>query len=217
MKLRNALVVSAAAIAVAGGTNTFAFADSTEPTPVEGSVLQPSPPADEDESGFLPAPTEEAQLPPTSGKPTDGPNADYCAPRNVYTPTAYVRKSHYGIGVTQANYNGTSRTARSWFKSEVGGEAGLTYSGELKASGSVMLAAIELKYGVDLSLKVTAKIGNEIQVDTPPKKTTYARFGVWRMVNTGTSYTLYSNCKTSAKSTVTSFTPWHVGWYLWER
>jgi hypothetical protein len=166
----------------------------------------------------VPAPLEEAELPPFSGKPSGSPNAEYCGPpKNIYRPTRNLGKIHAGVGATQANYNGTSRTARSWFKSEVGGEIGITISGEAKVSGGVIIAELEAKYGVDLSAKLTAKIGNEIQIDTPPKKTTYGKFGVWRMKNTGTSYTMYSNCKTSPKKTVTTHTPWYVGWYLWEK
>jgi hypothetical protein len=215
--LGKSLAVPVAAIAILGGTIPVAFADSAEATPVEESVLQPGPPPEEDQ-GLVPAPTEEAELPPTSSKPEDGTNADYCGPpKNVYKPTANHGRVHAPVGATQANYNGTSRTARSWFKSEAGGEIGISVSGEVKVSGNVMLAEIEGKYGVDLSAKLTVKIGNEMQVDTPPKKTTYGRYGVWRMKNTGTSYTIYSNCKTSPKSTVISHTPWTVGWYLWER
>ncbi|MFD0368509.1 hypothetical protein [Streptomyces sp. NPDC127114] len=213
---RKLLVVSATAIAVAGGMNSAASAESADLVPIEEGVLQPGPPPVDDETGFLPAPTEEAELPPVS-KPKDGPDAEYCQPRNVYKPTANLGKSHWGIGATQANWNDTPRTARSWFKAEVGGEVSLTYSGELKASASVLVAELETKFGVDLSVKLTAKLGNEIQVDTPARKTTYGKYGVWRMKNSGTSYTIYSNCHTSAKSTVTSFTPWYVGWYLWER
>jgi hypothetical protein len=215
--LGKTLAAPVAAIAILGGTIPTALADTAETTPIEESVLQPGPPPEED-PGLVPAPTEEAELPPTSGKPEDGTNAEYCGPtKNVYKPTANHGKVHAGVGAPQANYNGTSRTARSWFKSEVGGEVGISVTGELKVSGSVMLAEIEGKYGIDLSAKMTAKIGNEIQIDTPPRKTTYGKYGVWRLKNTGTSYTIYSNCRTSAKSTVTSHTPWYVGWYLWEQ
>ncbi|MER5967318.1 hypothetical protein [Streptomyces sp. NPDC002057] len=27
----------------------------------------------------------------------------------------------------------------------------------------------------------------------------------------------YSNCRTSARSTVHALTPWYAGWYVWER
>ncbi|MFF9913363.1 hypothetical protein [Streptomyces sp. NPDC013457] len=216
--IRNTLAATTVAVAFLGGTSTTAFAETVPPTPIEEGVLQPGPPVEEDESGFVEAPLEEAELPPFSGKPSDGPNAEYCGPpKNIYKPTANKGKSHKAVSVTQANYNGTSRTARSWFKAGVGGTVKLTYSGELKASAGVVVAELEAKYGVDLSVEVTAKVGNEVQIDTPPRKTTYGSYGVWRMHNTGTSYTMYSNCKTSAKSTVTSYTPWHVGWNLWEK
>ncbi|GGZ95203.1 hypothetical protein ACFOOM_13840 [Streptomyces echinoruber] len=53
-------------------------------------------------------------------------------------------------------------------------------------------------------------------VSTPAHKTTHAPYGVYRLRNQGTSYLLYSNFRTSAKSTVTGCTPHHVGWYIWE-
>ncbi|WP_128642866.1 hypothetical protein [Streptomyces sp. SS] len=216
--IRRGLLVPIAAVAIFGSTNSAAFAESMEATPVEEGILQPGPPPEEEE-GFESAPSETEELPPTSGKPpADGPSAEYCGPtKHVYKPNANLGKAHAGIGVAQANYNATSRTARSWFKSEVGGEVGVTVSSEVKASASVVVSEVEAKYGVDLSAKVTAKVGNEIQVDTPPKKTTYAKFGVWRMKNTGIAYTIYSNCTTSPKKTGTTFSPWCVGWYLWER
>ncbi|MFD3332738.1 hypothetical protein ACFWV1_08800 [Streptomyces sp. NPDC058700] len=215
--IRRGLVVPIAAIAMFGATNSIAFAESMDTNPVEEGVLQPGPPPEEEE-GFEPAPPEEEDLPPASGKPpTSGPNAEYCGPtKNVYKPNKNLGKYHAGLGITQANYNGTSRTARSWFKSEVGGEVGVTVSSEVKASASVIVAEVEAKYGVDLAVKVTAKVGNEVQVDTPSKKTTYAKFGVWRMKNSGIAYTIYSNCTVSPKKTGTTLTPWHVGWHLWE-
>ncbi|HET6360207.1 hypothetical protein [Streptomyces sp.] len=68
---------------------------------------------------------------------------------------------------------------------------------------------------MNLSAKLAAKLGNSIAVDTPPRKTTNAKYGVFRLKNTGTSYIIYSNCRTSARKTVTSYTPLKVGWYLW--
>ncbi|MER6100676.1 hypothetical protein ABT154_33470 [Streptomyces sp. NPDC001728] len=159
------------------------------------------------------------ELPPTPSKPpANGPSSEYCGPsKNIYRPNANLGKYHAGVGAAQANYNGTSRTARSWFKSETGGEVGVAISSEVKVSASVVVAEVEAKYGVELSAKLTVKVGNEIQIDTPPKKTTYGKCGVWRMKNTGTAYTIYSNCTTSPKKTGTTLTPWYVGWYLWER
>ncbi|MEU7291740.1 hypothetical protein AB0A76_00825 [Streptomyces exfoliatus] len=209
-----------AAVAILGATHSAAFAEPTETTPVEETVLQSGPSEEAEGDGFGPAPDEEElEALPTPGKPgTDGTNADYCGPtKHIYKPNKNLGQVHVAVGATQANYNGTSRTARSWFKSETGGEVGVTVSGEVKVSANVVVAEVEAKYGVDLSAKLTAKVGNEIQVDTPPKKTTYGKFGVWRMKNTGTSYTAYSNCTTSPKKTGTTFTPWFVGWNLWER
>jgi hypothetical protein len=216
--IRRGLVVPIVAVAVLGTMSSAAFAESVETAPVEEGVLQPGPPPEEEE-GFAPAPSDEEELPLAPGKPpTDGTDAEYCGPtKNIYKPNKNLGKVHAGIGIAQSNFNETSRPARSWFKSEVGGEVGVTVSPEVKVSASVVVLEVEAKYGVDLTAKVTAKIGNEIQVDTPSKKTTFAKFGVWRMKNSGIAYTIYSNCTTSPKKTGTTLTPWYVGWHLWER
>ncbi|WP_435975569.1 hypothetical protein [Streptomyces sp. Qhu_M48] len=56
-------------MAMVRGTSTIAFAETAEPTPVEEGVGQPWPPSEEDESGFTPAPAEEAELPPATDTP----------------------------------------------------------------------------------------------------------------------------------------------------
>lgn len=192
--LGKVLTVSAMTMTVLAGTSAYGFADT---------------PAENTKAGL--------GIPVTTGDPSNGPSAEHCQPKNMYKPTKNHGKSHKGLGATQANQNNTSRTARSWFKAETGGEVKLEISGQVKVSGGVLVAQLENTYGVDLSMSLTAKVGNEIQVDTPPKKTTYGRYGVWRMKNEGVSYYIYSNCRTSAKQTVTSYTPWYVGWNLWEK
>ncbi|WP_344007746.1 hypothetical protein, partial [Streptomyces thermocarboxydovorans] len=92
----------------------------------------------------------------------------------------------------------------------------LSVTAGLAVSKEFMVAKIEGKFDVNLSFKLTAKLGNNIAVDTPPKKTTNAKYGVYRLKHTGKSYKIYSNCTTSAKKTITSYSPYRVGWYLWE-
>ncbi|MEE1756525.1 hypothetical protein [Streptomyces sp. SP18CS02] len=222
MNVRKVFAASAAALFMVAGMDSVAFAATEEPeptvstAPVEEGTVQPEPP-EELEDGSTPAPEEEAPLPPEADKPTGGTHADRCDRRNVYTSTKKNGKVHQRVGAKQANYNGTSRTARSWFKSETSGEVGVAVTGELKVSANALIAEIEGKYAVELSAKVGVRIGNEMQVDTPPRKTTYAQYGVWRLKVTGKSYTIYRNCRTSPQNTVVSHTPWHVGWYIWER
>jgi hypothetical protein len=221
-------------MAVLTGLTTQAFAatplqtttqTSQAGTPADDTVLQPGPPTppEEDVTEIPPEDVDKApdvpEEPTPGGKPpTDRPDAEHCGPtQNIYRPTANKGKKIRGIGPTQSNYNEGSRTLTSKFIAEAGGEAGVAVSGELKTSVKAMVGEIEAKYGVELSLKMNAKIGNWVEVKTPPKKTTFGKYGVWRMKNTGTSYTIYSNCQTSPKRTVTSYTPWYVGWHVWER
>ncbi|MFV2121096.1 hypothetical protein ACE14D_22710 [Streptomyces sp. Act-28] len=76
---------------------------------------------------------------------------------------------------------------------------------------------IEGKFGVDVATKLTAKVGNSIGVNTPPRKTTYARYGVYRLRSLGFSQYTYPNCNKSAKKSVTIYTPRRVGWAIWEK
>ncbi|MDH6627194.1 hypothetical protein M2271_005018 [Streptomyces sp. LBL] len=134
----------------------------------------------------------------------------------VYTPTTKGKNYHGGIGALNANSNGTSHTARSSFTAEASGTVGITISAGLSITINAMIGKIEQKYNVDLSASLTAKLGNTIQVDTPAHKTTHASYGVYRLRSVGTSYVIYSNCQTSAKKAIISYTPHYVGWYIWE-
>ncbi|MFF3329519.1 hypothetical protein ACFYWX_08130 [Streptomyces sp. NPDC002888] len=222
---RAALTV-AAVTALAAAAPAAAHADGTDPA-TDDVVVGTAPPA-EPEEDVTDVPEAEVtqppatdpgdiQLPiPTKPKPTDGTDAEYCDRANVYTPKTKGAKYHKGVGATLSNTNNTSRTAKSTFTSEVSGTVGVSVSGGLSVGVDVMIAKIEAKYDVNLSASMTAKLGNSISVDTPSRKTTNAKYGVYRLKNTGTSYIIYSNCQTSAKKTVTSYTPLKVGWYLWE-
>jgi len=213
-RTRGAAVSVVALLALAGMTYP-AGADDTVPTD-DITEVGTAPPEAPQETDLTDAPDgasepEMPDVPPIGKLP-----AERCEYARVYTPTANKGRVHKGVGVTLSNYNGTSRTARSTFTSEVTGEVGVSVSPGLSVSVDVMIAKIEAKYDVNLSFKMTAKLGNSIAVDTPPKTTTNAKYGVFRLKNTGTSYVMYTNCSVSEKKTVTSYSPFKVGWYLWE-
>ncbi|WP_327246601.1 hypothetical protein [Streptomyces sp. NBC_01320] len=96
------------------------------------------------------------------------------------------------------------------------GEVGVSVSGDLQTSVNAMLIKIKAKFNVTVSAKLTAKLGNSISVDTPPHKTTHAKYGVYRLKHTGVSYVIHTNCTVSPEKTVVSYSPYRVGWYLWE-
>lgn len=220
-----AAVTVAAVAAMASTMPVAAFADDTDPAADE-IVVGTAPPAVPEEQ-VVDVPEAEATQPPSTdpdddlelprpSKPSDSVNRPICDRANIYTPTSKGAKYHKGVGATLSNYNNTSRTARSTFTSEVSGTVGVSVTAGLTVSVNAMIGKIEQKYEVNLSASMTAKLGNSISVDTPSKTTTNAKYGVFRLKNTGTSYTIYDNCEVSAKKTVTSYTPLKVGWYLWE-
>ncbi|MEV0963726.1 hypothetical protein AB0J25_14240 [Streptomyces sp. NPDC049910] len=214
----------------AGGT-----AVASEPSPASPgtAVVETAAPPEPEESDLVEgAPSAEAPVPtmPTVpgpaagddgiGLPTSKPSATLdaraCEPGYQYVPTSKGKDYHKGVGAEQANYNGTSRTARSTFTSEVTGKVGIAYSGELKVGGSVAVVEIEGKFNVNLSVELTAKMGNTVSVDTPSKRTTHARYGVYRLKSWGYSQYVYTNCTKGVKKNVTVYTPRRVGWVLWE-
>lgn len=144
------------------------------------------------------------------------PQSSACEPHWKYTATKKDKDYHKGVGAEQANYNNTSRTAKSSFTSEVSGTVGIAHTGELKVGSKIAVIEIEGKLSVNVSVSLTAKIGNTISVDTPPRKSTLARYGVYRLKSYGYSQYTYQNCTKGVKKNVTIYTPRRVGWYLWE-
>ncbi|MFD0054163.1 hypothetical protein ACFVHR_10540 [Streptomyces sp. NPDC127168] len=191
-------------------TGGMAVAEEPSPTASDTTLVETAPPPGPEETDLIEgAPTGEAPAPttppvsdPPSGDdgidlPTSKPSATLdarpCEPGYRYTPTSMSKDSHKGVGAEQANYNGTSRTAKSTFTSEVTG-----------------------KFGVNVSVELTAKLGNTIAVDTPSKRSTHARYGVYRLKSYGYSQYRYANCTKGVKKNVTIYTPRRVGWGLWE-
>ncbi|MFJ3310304.1 hypothetical protein ACIPSA_46400 [Streptomyces sp. NPDC086549] len=149
--------------------------------------------------------------------PGDLPPFRDCNPAHgVYIPTKQGRQYHRAVGPRNSNHNATSRTAKSTFTSEVTGEVGVSVSGKLDVSVNTLLVKVKEKFEVTVSAKMTAKLGNSISVDTPPHKTTNAVYGVWRLKHTGKSYWLHANCTSTPEKTIVSYSPYRVGWYLWE-
>jgi hypothetical protein len=206
-----------AAVIAASGT---AVAEDPVGEVTEVPVVETVPPLEPEETDLVEVPPsvdledEVSDLP--SSKPSDFPDASACEPGYRYYPTTKDKDYHRGVGATNSNYNGTTRTARSTFTSEVTGEVGLAFRGELGVEGKIAVVKMEAKFGVELSLKLTAKLGNTITVETPPKTTTNARYGVYRLKSYGYSQYIYNNCNRGTKNNVTIYTPRRVGWYLWE-
>ncbi|WP_406467480.1 hypothetical protein [Streptomyces sp. NBC_01594] len=121
-----------------------------------------------------------------------------------------------GVGATHANTNNTTHNITSTFTSTATGTVGVSLTGSLMVSANVMIGKIEAKCDVNLSASLTVTQANSVAAITPLHKATYAKYGVYRLRNQGTSYHIYSSCATSTRSTVTSYTPHHIGWYVWE-
>lgn len=228
---RTALTLACLTLATVVATIGPAAAEDPTPAVTDVPVMETAAPPEPEETDLVEGgPTTEAPAPSVtldddilnppapSSKPGDvaTPDAQACVNGYRYYPTSKSKDYHKGVGATQSNYNGTSHTAKSIFYSEVSGTVGIGVSGELKVSGKVAVIEIEGKFGVNVSTEISAKIGNRIEVSTPPRKTTNARYGVYRLKSKGYSQYVYVNCTRGVKHNVTLYTPRRVGWYLWE-
>ncbi|MFJ8143081.1 hypothetical protein [Streptomyces sp. NPDC096013] len=187
----------------------------------DDGTLTTLPPVDPSETDLTDAPTDPAAVTSEPATPTDtasGNAADglRCEVDSVYRPTHLGGRYIRAIGPYQSNYNGTSNKESTTFTAEASGTVGISFTGSLKVSLSEVVSRQEVTYGINLSASLTAKLGNSVTATIPPHKTVSAKYGVWRRKITGTSYYVYSNCKTSTPSTIVSYTPYTVGWYTWE-
>ncbi|WP_437090279.1 hypothetical protein [Streptomyces sp. enrichment culture] len=197
------------------GSAAPAFATDPEPTP---EPVRTAPPAEPEESDPVDAEPEQVDdLPSVPVKPpVDQPDGRACEPGYRYFATPKSKDHHKGVGVIQSNYNGTSRTARSTFTSEAAGKVGVSCSGKLGVKVSVAIVDIGSEFDVNVSAEMSVSMGNRIAVDTPPKKTTNAKYGVYRLKSYGYSQYKYANCTNGVRNNVTICTPRRVGWYIWE-
>ncbi|MGW1801698.1 hypothetical protein ACWCQN_38720 [Streptomyces sp. NPDC001984] len=187
----------------------------------DSGALATLPPVDPSETDLTDEPTDPAAATSEPAAPTDDPSGidPYglrCEVDSVYRPTSLGGRYIHAIGPYQSNYNNTSSNATTTFTAEATGTVGISLSGSLKVSLNELVSRQEATYGITLSASLTAKLGNSITATIPPHKTVSAKYGVWRRRITGTSYYVYSNCKTSTPSTVVSYTPYTVGWYIWQ-
>ena len=223
---RKWLIAPAIAVAMLAGSGPALAEDDPSASPSE--TVATAPPEQPEESDLVEgapataasAPTETAtsddDLTAPTAKASATTDAQGCEQGWYYHATEKGKDYHKGVGAEQANHNGTSRTAKSTFTSEVSGTIGIAFSGELKVGGSAAVIEIEGKFGVNVSTSLTAKIGNSIAVETPAHTTTYGRYGVYRLKSYGYSQYVYVNCGKGTKHNVTIYTPHRVGWAIWE-
>lgn len=215
------MVIAPGLVMAVLGAGSPAFA--ADPVPNESAVpVETAPPAQPEEPDLIEGDVGDDQTPPEDALPTGKPpkddtNAQACEPTWRWESTAKYKDYHKSVGAQQANYNGTSRTAKSEFISEVTGEVGIAASASVKVSAGALVYEIESEFNVELSVKLTAKLGNKITVSTPSKYTTYASYGIYRLKSAGYRQYTYANCTKGVKTNATVYTPHRIGWAIWEK
>ncbi|MDX2593240.1 hypothetical protein PV343_13480 [Streptomyces sp. WI03-4A] len=211
-----ALLVPAIAITLLAGGGP-AFADDSVPA-ANDSTIATAPPDQPEEADLVEgAPDTPAAAPSdTEDEGANVPSGRVCEAGWYYYPTSKKKDYHKGVGAEQSNYNGTPHMAKSTFVSETSGTVGVAFSGELKVTAKSLVTEVEAKWGVNVSVSLTAKIGNTVSADTPSHKTTFGRYGVYRLKSYGYNQYTHANCVKGTKKNATVYTPHRVGWAIWE-
>ena len=85
----------------------------------------------------------------------------------------------------QRNENRTNRSIKSRFSSKRTKSVRMEVNANVKASYSAIFASAEASFGGSLAKETTAELGNEVEVRTPARRVTLARYGVYRYVFRG--------------------------------
>jgi len=88
-------------------------------------------------------------------------------------------------------------------------------SGEVRVNADIVIAGAEAKAGLNLTYALSAYMGNNVSTPTRPHKRTLATYGVSRTKTSGT-YTVISGQCTPRNYPITAWTPWIVGWNVYE-
>jgi hypothetical protein len=215
--------IAAASLALAAAAllpATVAYADaSPSPSPSDSapddSTVYTAPPATPEETNLF-DPTDPAAEP-TEDPGMNHPGGNYCDwYGGYYEVTANNGRYMRGVGASQSNYNSTSHTMTSTFTATASATVGVSLSASTEVSINALIAKQKATLGITLSSSLTATLSNSVTATASPHKTINATYGVWRQKITGRTWRVYSNCTVTAKRTVVSYSPWKVGWYVWE-
>lgn len=138
-----------------------------------------------------------------------------CSAGWKYRSTGRGADTHFKVGATQSNFNGTSGTASSTFSAKVSGTASVTVSGGANVGVSAKLASVQATYGLAVKASMTASLGNSITVSIPSKRTVNADYGAWRAYTTGFEEYYTANCAVTQRKSVTMYSPYKIGWRTW--
>jgi len=123
------------------------------------------------------------------------------------------RVQHRGLGVTQANTNTSYRySSESEFTSEAEGQISAEVSGELGTTVRWLVAEVRASTKVAVRAQVTWRIANTLKVTTPPRHTSWARYGAYRLPTKAHTWYEYKSCKTGRHAYPRIKAPYRLGW-----
>jgi hypothetical protein len=99
----------------------------------------------------------------------------------------------------------------------VSGTVSFSASAEGSVSAGVIIAKVEAKFGVNVSLSKTVAATLSASMKVDPHRTGHLAFGVWRFVSTGHYYYLRENCTIGTdRGYIRTYSPWYVGFRAWQ-
>jgi hypothetical protein len=139
--------------------------------------------------------------------------AQVCDPSKSYRITSHSLNHLVQIGTTLTAVNNTSSTITVHRSEYISGMVGMTISGSIAADAGIILASVKTTIEASAKAELTVSETMSVDVPVPPHTIRTIKFGVFRVVTTGTYQTVDIRC-TVKSGTVTAVSPYTTGFIV---
>lgn len=139
-----------------------------------------------------------------------------CDPAYSYNVTKRYADS-VTVGWTETDYNQGPNLADFQFDSGTSVSEGFTFSASFEADEGVIFAGVKETYGITLSdSRSTVKGNTAVAKNVKPGWSATGKYGIYRAVTDGDYTYLDRNCNVHDYGNVRAYSPYHVGWKVYE-
>lgn len=134
-----------------------------------------------------------------------------------YRSSSRSSKKLTQFGPVYSHRNRSNNAASMTVTAQVGGTATATFSGSTNVKASAKLAEISGTFGIQASVSLTASMGQSVTMKVGPRKTGYARYGIFSLPVKGTEQRVLAPDCTIQSRPSTTVAPFEVGWETWTK
>lgn len=153
---------------------------------------------------------------PTGVGDIGGIGGNVCDPAYTYKVTKRYADS-VTVGWDESDYNQGPNVADFSFTSGDSVSKSFAFTASFTAEEGVIFAGVKETYGIDVqTTKATTKGNTATAKDVKPGWTATGKYGIYRAVTDGDYSYLDRNCNVKDYGNVRAYSPYHVGWKLYE-